>query len=219
MLIFANEERAYLSWVGHHHQGFVLDWLKKPTRKQPVLHRATCERIRKSTGRKTHWTTGRHVKACSLDAEELIAWATYELETSAVPCDECDPLGSPASEEEDRGRLTKLEKQVLDYLLEVAVIHMDQKTTLVVTVNDVAEYFRKTPGQINATLVHLIEKGYLGMEGTVDLGAPLAHQTHLFPRARAMRTLPAFEEMSPQQLSAELRRLTEPPGKSDDSRP
>ena len=60
MIIFLNEEGSYLSWVVHHPTGFVLDWLRKPTRKQPVIHRAKCSAIRRSKSKRTHWTTGRH---------------------------------------------------------------------------------------------------------------------------------------------------------------
>ena len=78
MIIFLDEEGAYHSWVTHHRPGYVLDWLRKPTKKRPVMHRATCELVRRSKTKRTHWTTGRHLKACALDAEELSAWAAAE---------------------------------------------------------------------------------------------------------------------------------------------
>src|SRR5438132_13359399 len=75
MILFINEDRAYLNWVTHHRSGFVLDCRRKPGSRVAMLHRATCPDVKRSSGKKTHFTTGPHMKACSLDAEELRTWA------------------------------------------------------------------------------------------------------------------------------------------------
>jgi hypothetical protein len=90
MIIFLNDERAYLSWVTHHRQGFVLDGKRKPTLGHLVAHRATCQEIKSGCSRHTHWTTGSKLKACSLDRTELEAWAMEETGASPKDCPKCD---------------------------------------------------------------------------------------------------------------------------------
>jgi len=38
MILFLDEDRAYLSWVAHHRQGFILDGKRKP-RHPPFFRR------------------------------------------------------------------------------------------------------------------------------------------------------------------------------------
>jgi hypothetical protein len=78
VIVFINEDRAYISWLARHRGGFVLDALRKPTRKQPALHRATCDEIRRSPTKRSHWTTGRHLKVCAAQREELLEWSAVE---------------------------------------------------------------------------------------------------------------------------------------------
>ena len=120
MIIFIHEDRAYLSWVAHHRDGFVVDWLRKPTRKHPVLHRAACSEIKKTSSKSTHWTTGRHLKACSQDLDELRAWMHDEGSTRPEVCPHCHPLQLSTSSADDR-HLTTLSSEALEYVLEVAV--------------------------------------------------------------------------------------------------
>jgi hypothetical protein len=79
MILFLDEDRAYLSWVTHHRNGFVLDCNRKPTKHHLILHRAICPEIKHSATKTTHWTTGHHMKACSLNAEELKTWALRQM--------------------------------------------------------------------------------------------------------------------------------------------
>ncbi len=67
MILFLDEDRAYLSWVTHHRNGFVLDCHRKPNKHHLMLHRAICPDIKRSATKTTHWTTGHHMKACSLN--------------------------------------------------------------------------------------------------------------------------------------------------------
>lgn len=66
MILFLDEDLAYLHWVTHHRTGFVLDCLRHSTKAQMVLHRATCPQIKRSESKRTHWTTGKRQKGCSL---------------------------------------------------------------------------------------------------------------------------------------------------------
>ena len=65
MILFLDEDRAYLHWVLHHRTGFVLDCLRHPRKTHLVLHRATCPLVKQAAAKRTHWTTGRHMKGCA----------------------------------------------------------------------------------------------------------------------------------------------------------
>ncbi len=148
MIIYLDEDRSYLSWVFHHRDGFVIDWLRQPTRQKPVLHRANCKSIRVSPTKKTHWTTGRHIKACSLDRQKLQQWAQEESGHAVVLCEECLSGASPADDERP-GYITKLGRELLDFVLETAVVHLDnQDAGYRLTVGDLADSADKTTGNI-----------------------------------------------------------------------
>ncbi len=208
MVIFIHEERAYLSWLAHHRHGFVLDMLRKPTRKPPVLHRASCQGIRVSPGRQSHWTTGRHVKACGLDLAELLAWTQTETDREAVYCQECQPADPAfAAEHAPEKRLTKLGKDILDYVVEAAVVCLDQHAAYDTSIADLATYLDKTPAQLATALSRLTEDGYLRIEGSLQPGQPVPATRRLFPTADALRTLPAFHQMSVRKVNEELQQL------------
>ena len=74
------------------------------------------------------------------------------------------------------------------------------------TVEDIGLSVGKTAAQIAPAIHRLIEEGYL------ECGAPAAtkavpHTATIYPSARLLRTIPAFGEMSPESLDAELKRL------------
>jgi hypothetical protein len=212
MIIFLNEDRAYGSWLARHRKGFVLDWLRKPTRTQPSLHRATCGEIRGPTKR-SHWTTGRHLKACSLDRQELTDWAQRECGREPNSCDQCQPHevicaeGLAASDGHPRP-LTKQGGDIVDYVLDVALIYLGQGDRgYHLTVGDLAAYLGKTRAQITPAIVRLLEDGYLRANGELVPGAALPRQQVVFPTVLAMRILPAFENVPEEEIEAELARL------------
>jgi hypothetical protein len=210
VVIFVNEERAYLSWLAHHRHGFVLDMLKHPTRKQPILHRASCDDIKAARSKKTHWTTGRHVKACALDMDELLGWMATESDSQPVYCDKCKPTDETHSLIGPHEKhLTKLGKDIVDYVVEAAVVCLDQGAEYDASVADVAAYLGKTPAQITAALLRLVDVGYLRIEGEFDARNDLPGQRLIFPTADALRTLPAFEQMTVGKVKAELEHLTD----------
>jgi hypothetical protein len=213
MIIFLNEERAFCSWITRHRSGFVLDGFRKPTRKQPSLHRATCPEIKGAKTKRPHWTTGRHLKACSLDRQELTEWANRECGGEPASCEQCQPQVVVRAEEltpsESGPRpLTKQGGDIVDYVLDVALIHLGQGDAgYNLTVGDLARYLAKTRTQVTPAILRLLEDGYLRMEGEIVTGAALPRQRAVFPTVQAMRILPAFEEMSRQEVEAELARI------------
>src|SRR5947207_1006333 len=111
MIVFLNDDRAYHSWVTHHRRGFVLDSHRRPAKHAAVLHRASCSDVKHSQTKKTHWTTGPHLKACSLDADELRAWATQETGSEPTDCPSC--LAAEEVHPDDHPlHLTKLDKEI-----------------------------------------------------------------------------------------------------------
>lgn len=212
MVIFLlNEDRAYLSWLAHHRNGFVLDWLRQPTRKVPVLHRANCPAIKKSDSKRTHWTTGKHIKVCSLDLDEIITWAHDDSGRAPEDCPECQPRAAvtPAEVTADR-HLTKLGKEIVDYVVEVAMIHLDhQDTDYHTTVDDVAHCLDKSIKQIAAALLRLVADGYLRLDPAATDEDSLAPQTSVLPTADAFRTLPNYRKLGDDEIEAEIQSLTE----------
>jgi len=220
MIIFLNEERAFCAWLTRHRAGFVLDGLRPPTRKQPSLHRATCQEVRVAKAKRSHLTTGRHLKACSLDRQELMEWANSACGGEASSCDECKPVEVIRAEELTPGEagprpLTKQGGDIVDYVLDVALIHLGQGDAgYNLTVGDLAKYLAKTRAQVTPAVIRLLEDGYLRTKGEIVPGAALPRQQAVFPTTRAMRILPAFEELPTAEIEAELARLLVVGGRS-----
>ena len=208
MIIFINDDRAYLYWVTHHRQGFVLDGRRKPKISRLVLHRATCPEIRRAASKRTHWTTGAKLKGCSLDLDELGAWAMEESDSGASPCEKCRSETELPSEGSGEIHLTKLGADILDYVLEAATIHLDhEQPPYRLTVSDIAACFGKTPGQLSPALHRLIDDGLLTVDGRVGVAVPLPHKRIVWPTIRAIRTLQWFQTESDEMIQAELAKL------------
>jgi hypothetical protein len=203
MIIFLNDDPAYLCWVRHHGAGFVLDARRKPGRRSRMLHRATCPNIR--SGRRSHWTTGQRLKACSRDRDELINWAE---ETGGAPppaCEACSPMAASAPAESVP--LTRLSSNVLNHVLETTVVQMtngdeDQGITMA----EVASCLGKTPAQLTAAVKRLMEGGYLLTPAIGGRNGRVSPRTLLAPTPAALRTLPGFAETSEDDLRRELAR-------------
>lgn len=206
MIVFLDEERAYLYWVAHHRAGYVLDCLRKPTKSRLLLHRATCPEIKASHTKRTHWTTGRHQKACSLDIEELKSWAMEQAHAEPKICATC-LTGEP--EQDHPLHLSHLDKEVLAFVLEVATLHLDDRdASYLLTVGKTANCLAKTPGQLTATIQRLVDQGLLTLSCKLGHGAAPPIHCQLMPTIAAMKTLPAFEAASDAEIEAELATLT-----------
>jgi hypothetical protein len=210
VIFLLGDDRAYLSWLAHHRNGFVVDWLRKPTRKSPVIHRASCAEIKTAKTKHTHWTTGRHLKACSLDLDELVEWAKGESGGAPVPCGICTPADDSKSAEQPGDRhLTKLGKEIVDYVVEAAVIHLDQRDSdYHLTLGHIAAYLDKTAAQISSVLIRLATDGYVRIDQQIEQATALPDDCQVYPTSDAMRTLPAFEKMPEPEVEAELEGLT-----------
>lgn len=213
MVIFLDEEHGYLSWIGHHRDAYVIEGLRRPTRKAPTLHRAECSQIRSAGSKRTHWTTGRRLKACASDRDELIAWSEREYGQPPVECPQCHPSSqqplAPLPPAERDHSLTPLAKEIVDFVVEAAVIQLDrEEPDYDLTIGGLATALDKTPGQITSTLLHLVENGYLRIAGNSVSGRALPKGRGVFPTAAALRTLPAFTELSRRAIEKELGRLS-----------
>jgi hypothetical protein len=133
-----------------------------------------------------------------------------ELDSEPVYCDKCNPTDETQSlTGPHEKQLTKLGKDIIDYVVEAAVVCLDQGADYDASVDDVAAYLGKTPAQITAALLRLIEDGYLRIEGKFDAQHAVPGRRLIYPTADALRTLPAFEQMSVRKVKAELEQLTD----------
>jgi hypothetical protein len=78
---FSFDERGYLQWVQANQHGLVLNAGRSTDHTTDKLHRATCGTISGTPTRRggefypeTPWT-GKRLKVCSLDKDELLRWA------------------------------------------------------------------------------------------------------------------------------------------------
>ncbi|HEX5102333.1 MAG TPA: hypothetical protein VFV87_00880 [Pirellulaceae bacterium] len=206
MIIFLNDESAYHYWVTHHRLGFVLDGRRKPQLNHFVLHRADCTVLK---GAKRHyWTTRGHLKACSLDRAELESWAAEECDDSVEHCPHCQPaLDRPGDDSSDI-HLTKLGGEILEYVLEAALIHMEQEhPPYRLSIDDIAACFAKSPGQLVQTLQNLLDQGLLTASGAGSRISSASGRRHVFPTAKSLRTLDAFRDASEADIAHELEKL------------
>jgi hypothetical protein len=208
MIIFINDDRAYRYWLTHHRQGFVLEGRRKPKVGHVVLHRAICPHVKRAESKRTHWTTGGKLKACSLDLDELRAWAVEETGSGASPCEKCLPEQELPSDDSGEIHLTKLGAEILDYVLDAALIHLEhEQPPYRLTVNDIAACFGKTPGQLAPALHRLIDDGLLTVDGKLGAAVAIPFKRIVWPTVRALRTLEAFQAESDEMIQAELAKL------------
>ena len=176
MLIIINDDPAYVSWLRRHRQGYVVDSKRKPTKNHLILHRATCSVVKPH--KRARLTSGSHIKACSLDAEELATWAREQTGGDVSACSECQPDAeeSATCEHQEKHSLTHLGRNLLSYVLDLAVMYLDgEERHYHPKVQDIAGYLAKSPGQIMPAIQRLIAEGYLDCEPPANHhGAPSA---------------------------------------------
>lgn len=207
MILYLNEDRSYLSWLAHHRGGFVLDCERQPRAGHVTLHRATCAKIKHAETRKTHWTTGRHMKVCSLKDHELIEWATQQTESEPERCADCMVEQPP---EEQPVHLTRVDRDVLSFVLEVAALHLDASDDFyALNVGTAARCLGKTPGQLSAAFHRLAADGLLTIVGKTAPGEPVPASCALLPTVEALKTLPIYNSASDEQVMADLAKLVD----------
>jgi hypothetical protein len=147
-----------------------------------------------------HWTTGRHLKACSLSPEELISWAEEEYGGEPSYCGDCtageERTPSPAAAHD----LTKLEREVLDCVLDSAVIHLDNgdddyDLTMAGLADRLGRSVARISGPVRLLIVHNL------LETDRDM-AP--SRQRIYPTVAGLRSLSTFEAASDAALEKEL---------------
>jgi hypothetical protein len=207
MLIILNDDATYISWLSRHREGFVLDCKRKPTRRPLMLHRATCSVIKPQ--KRARLTTGAHLKACSVDATELLEWAREQTGGEPTNCERCQPdrHESAAEEHDSTHALTRLGRDIVSYVLDLAVMYLDGEARFYRPhIDTVATYLAKTPAQIAPALQRLLLEGYLECEPPADQET-VSPKSILHPTALAMQTIPAFDAMSIEEVETELSTL------------
>jgi len=69
---FQDDDEAYRAWIADHPNGFVLNTFREPKPTYLILHRADCGSI--SSGRISDYTTGKYIKICSVDENDIERW-------------------------------------------------------------------------------------------------------------------------------------------------
>jgi hypothetical protein len=87
VIIFIEEDEAYLHWIDQNRAGFVINAQRRPAPTYLILHRAICSRI--SSAARTNWTTRQYIKICSAHLDQLQAWARREIGGDLKPCSFC----------------------------------------------------------------------------------------------------------------------------------
>lgn len=205
MIIFIDEERAYLYWVTHHRHGFVLDGRRWPKPGHFALHRATCSETKQRSSKSSHWTTGGRFKACAVTLEELQQWAVQQEQVPAL-CDVCRPREQV--DDISSSSLSKLAGDVLDYVIEAALIHFEHEhPRYQLCVGDIAACFAKTPGQLSASFRQLIGHELITVRGRSPHPDLLDIKSTVYPTLAGLRTQPSLANESDAALRDQLAKL------------
>ena len=86
-ITFKDNDEAYRAWIADHPDGYVLNTFREPKPAYLILHRADCVSI--SSGKIFNYTTGRYIKICSLDVEDLERWSKYHTGGDLHYCQLC----------------------------------------------------------------------------------------------------------------------------------
>jgi hypothetical protein len=104
--------------------------------------------------------------------------------------------------------LTRLGRDILDYVLDVAIIHLEPDARPYrLTVADVAQCLRKTPRQMTSAFDRLIEEGYLTISDSRPRASEPFTRSLVHPTAAALRTLEYFAGCDPRSVEADIARL------------
>jgi AraC-like DNA-binding protein len=125
-----------------------------------------------------------------------------EYRSEPAACSTCAIAASP----HEHQHLTRLGRDILDYVLDVAIIHLEPDARPYhLTLADVAQCLRKTPRQLRATFDRLVEEGYLTIGPSP--GRDSLDRRPIHPTAAALRTLEYFATCDAQSVEADIARL------------
>jgi len=217
MIIFIDEDEAYVEWLSARPKGFVVNAHRRPRARFLVLHRASCTEV--SGDRRSKWTSGPYLKICSRTVQELIVWARDDVGGDLRPCHSCAPPiartkdgESPAHAGEPH--LTRVGEHLLSYLLELAVISLDCMARYAddpPTVKKLAAYFSKTVPQLVPMLRRRLEDGYIAIGDDDSPQAKIRRQSVVYPTPMALRTVPAFADLADDELERAVNSLRPQP--------
>ena len=131
-----------------------------------------------------------------------------EMGASPQQCPTCNLDSDAAVGGESQIHLSKLASEILEYILEAALIHFEiEHPPYHLTVADIAACFGKTPGQISPVLHRLLEGGLVTIQGHVGASAAIPPKRVVLPTATAVRTIEGFKADSDSTIRAELAKL------------
>jgi hypothetical protein len=87
MLVFEEQDAAYLAWLGVNPAGYVINAFRPPKPDSLRLHRATCSKIKGVPANGSYWTQTR-IKVCG-HRDELEEWASREVGGEVWNCPLC----------------------------------------------------------------------------------------------------------------------------------
>jgi hypothetical protein len=144
---------------------------------------------------------------CSLDRDELLAWLSDE-DVKVTACELCQPNDDSSGTE--LSDLTKLAREILDYLVESAVLHLDwpEGPAYRVTMSDVAHAMGKSLAQISSAVNQLIDHHMIVVHRSA-LSHSFASHHQVIATAAAIKRLPTFEVDSEAELQERLNAMHE----------
>lgn len=88
MILFIDDNEAYLTWLQQNPHGFVVNCDRKPSPRLLMYHKADCFHIQRWEGRNL---TVDYIKVCSNDLQELKKWAEVIIGGEVQYCRSCSP--------------------------------------------------------------------------------------------------------------------------------
>ncbi|MEX2306674.1 MAG: hypothetical protein WD738_03735 [Pirellulales bacterium] len=122
MIIFIEEDDAYLRWIDENPGGFVVNSLRQPTAAYLKLHRATCVHI--STDQRSNWTAPDYIKICSTNRDQLNAWALHEVGGKLQPCGFCSRVAAEPKPEVSQSKLVAKELERVERIVATEATHV-----------------------------------------------------------------------------------------------
>jgi hypothetical protein len=107
-----------------------------------------------------------------------------------------------------RPRLTRFATDILDYVLEAAVMHFDEETPPYhLTVAMIADCMGKSLAQVSPALRRLSDDGYLECAVRSAASKSIRPRSIVYPTILAFRTHCEWEDQTDAELSAELAKI------------
>lgn len=207
MIIFVDDDVGFRNWLVHHRNGYALEGMRNRKVARLVLHAAACPALKEEV-RRGRATTHQRWIACSLQDDELAEWCAAEYVIDPARCETCLPVAQRLVTNCDEHHLTRVARDVFDYVLDVAVIHLEPDARPYrLTISDVAHCLRKTPGQLAAALEQLAGAGLIAVDDSSAGRRTKPENREVFPTSTGLQTLPYFAEWEQCRVEGEAAKL------------